>query len=189
MHRLQQNLISGKLPEPGFVASVSLPEWPDGLANASGLVGRNLMFHGGELLAVWPPQRASSEGPRKTIGLRDFYSYNGLRLGSLQSLGVSAGYGNILAFLYTWFDASPNRHFRLFRRFLGIPALVASKLLGNATIFALIVEDFGEPENRIVLDPQRPGPSRFVTALAMNSDIEWRSLSSFCATGFAVFEL
>ena len=150
-------LSAGSYRSPALLLQSACPEWPDGLANGSGLVGRNLMFHGGELLAVWPPQRASSEGPRKTIGLRDFYSYNGLRLGSLQSLGVSAGYGNILAFLYTWFDASPIRHFRLFRRFLGIPALVASKLLGNATIFALIVEDFGEPENRIVLDPQRPG--------------------------------
>jgi choline dehydrogenase-like flavoprotein len=167
-------LSAGSYRSPALLLNSACPEWPDGLANASGLVGRNLMFHGGELIAVWPRQRGSSDGPRKTIGIRDFYSYNGLRLGSLQSLGVSAGYGNILVFLYTWFDASPIRRFRLLRPFLRIPALVASKLFGSATIFALIVEDFGEPENRVVLDPERPG--RIQVRYRLNDELRHRMM-------------
>jgi choline dehydrogenase-like flavoprotein len=132
------------------------PEHPNGLGNGSGLVGRNLMFHASEWIAVWPRHRGSSDGPRKTIGFRDFYSHDDKRLGSVQSLGVYATYGNILVFLYSWFDTSWLRWMRPLRPFLRIPAMIASKLFGAATIFAMILEDFGEPQNRIVPDPERP---------------------------------
>jgi choline dehydrogenase-like flavoprotein len=131
-------------------------EYPNGLANGSGLVGRNLMFHSSDLIAVWPQQRASSDGPRKAIGFRDLYSHDGKRLGSVQSIGLSASYGNILVYLYAWFDKSCPAWVRPLRPFLRIPALIASKLFGPATIFAMILEDFGEPHNRIVPDPDRP---------------------------------
>ncbi|MGA2411078.1 MAG: GMC family oxidoreductase, partial [Candidatus Binataceae bacterium] len=126
------------------------------LANGSGLVGRNLMFHSSDWFAVWPRERGSFDGPRKTIGFRDLYSHDDKRLGSVQSVGLSATYGNILVYLYAWFDQSRLARLRMLRPFLRIPAMVASKLFGPATIFAMILEDFGDPENRIVLDPDRP---------------------------------
>ena len=131
-------------------------EYPNGLANGSGLVGRNLMFHSSDWIAVWPQQRASSDGPRKAIGFRDLYSHDGKRLGSVQSIGLSASHGNILVCLHAWFDKSCPAWVRLLRPFFRIPALIASKLFGPATIFAMILEDFGEPHNRIVPDPDRP---------------------------------
>jgi choline dehydrogenase-like flavoprotein len=132
------------------------PEYPNGISNGSGLVGRNLMFHGSELIAIWPRQRGSSEGPRKTIGFRDFYSHDGMRLGSVQSLGTSVSYGNILVFLYRWFDQSWLARVRPMRPFLRIPAMIASKLFGTATVFAMILEDFGELQNGIVPDREHP---------------------------------
>jgi len=149
-------LAAGTYRSATLLLQSASPEHPNGLANGSGLVGRNLMFHGSELIAVWPRQRGSSEGPRKTIGLRDFYSHDGMRLGSVQSLGVSANYGNILVFLYRWFDRSCFARLRMLRPFLRIPAMIASKLFGTATVFAMILEDFGELQNRIVPDPEHP---------------------------------
>jgi choline dehydrogenase-like flavoprotein len=149
------------------------PEHPNGLGNGSGLVGRNLMFHASEWIAVWPRHRGSSDGPRKTIGFRDFYSYDGKRLGSVQSVGLSATYGNILVFLYAWFDTSWLARMRPLRPFLRIAAMIASKLFGAATIFAMILEDFGEPQNRIVPDPERP--ERIRVCYRANPDLRQRA--------------
>jgi choline dehydrogenase-like flavoprotein len=149
-------LAAGTYRSAALLLQSANSEYPKGVANGSGLVGRNLMFHTSELFAIWPLHRGSSEGPRKTIGLRDFYSYAGYHLGSVQSLGVSAAYGNILVFLYRWFDQRWFARLRVLRPLLRVPAFIASKLFGRAAVFVLIVEDFGEQHNRIVLDHERP---------------------------------
>jgi len=149
-------LAAGTYRSPTLLLLSASREHPNGLANGSGLVGCNLMFHSSERIAIWPQQRASSDGPRKAIGFRDFYSHDGKRLGSMQSVALSASYGDILVFLYGWFDKSCPAWIRPLRHFLRIPAVIASKLFGPAAIFAMMLEDFGEPHNRIVLDPDRP---------------------------------
>ncbi len=78
----------------------------------------------------------------------------------IQSLGLSATYGNILMFLYTWFDTSFLRWFRPLRPLLRIPAAIAAKLFGAATLFAMIIEDVGDAQNQIVPDPEAPGRIR-----------------------------
>jgi hypothetical protein len=70
-----------------------------------------------------------------------------MRLGSVQSVGLTANYGNILVFLYTWFDTSWLRWMLPLRPLLRIPAWIASKFFGTATLFAMILEDFGDPRN------------------------------------------
>ena len=135
--------------------------WPDGLGNENGLVGRNLMFHSSDWFAVWPKRRGSPSGFRKAIALRDLYMVDGKRLGSVQSTGLSAGYGNVLVYLYRWFDLSRFRRLRLVRPLLRIPAKIAALLFGNATIFAMIMEDVASPENRLLHDPDHPGRIRF----------------------------
>jgi choline dehydrogenase-like flavoprotein len=135
--------------------------WPNGLANTSGMVGRNLMFHTFDYIAVWPRRKLSTHGPRKTLAFRDFYRYRGERLGSLQSTGLTAGYGNIVYFLKTEFDRSRWHWVKPIRPLLRIPAYIASMLLGEATVFTTIMEDRPYPENRIVLDPDEPSGMRF----------------------------
>ena len=51
--------------------------------------------------------------------------------------------------------------------------MIASKLFGAATIFAMILEDFGEPENRIVPDPERP--ERIRVCYRANPDLRKRA--------------
>ena len=176
MHRVSGRAIilaAGTYRSAALLLASACPEWPQGVANGSGLVGRNLMFHSADWIAIWPRRRGSARGPRKTIGSRAFYLHDGERLGSLQSMGISAGYGNVLMFLYDWLDRSPLRHFRFIRPFLRIPAKIAARLFGPATLFATITEDIGKPENRLELDPD--DPRRIIVRYRITDELKARS--------------
>lgn len=155
-------LSAGTYRSAALMLTSTSKDWPKGVGNCNDLVGRNLMFHSSDWFAVWPVRKGSPVGYRKTIGFRDLYAKDGVRLGSVQSTGLSAGYGLVLVFLRSWFDRSIWRRLRFVRPFLRIPAKIASIIFGNATIFAMIMEDIADPENRLVLDQERPGRIRFV---------------------------
>lgn len=154
-------LAAGALFSPVLLLRSAGPHWPQGLANGSGLVGRNLMFHVSDLLAVWPRGRYAMHGARKTLAFRDLYGYRDVKLGSIQSTGFTAGYGNIVHFLKGEFDRSRWRWLKPVRPLLRIPAVAAALLFGRATIFATIMEDLPYRENRVVPDPQEPSGMRF----------------------------
>lgn len=153
-------LAAGAYRTPALLLGSCNPRWPHGLANGSGQVGRNLMFHATEMFAVWPAARAATAGPRKTIGLRDFYRVDGERFGAFQSTGLDADYGAILHMLLARFDRSALRRLKPLRALLRMPARLAALLLGDATVFALLIEDRPHPENRVVLDRDDPGRIR-----------------------------
>ncbi|MFN5513192.1 MAG: FAD-dependent oxidoreductase [Cyanobacteriota bacterium] len=153
-------LACGAYFTPILLQSSANESWPQGIANSSGLVGRNLMFHSGEMIALWSRGHFSRIGPNKTLALRDFYCYENQKLGEIQSTGRVAGYGNILYALRLMFDQTPFSFLPLVRQLLRIPAFLASKLLGEATIFTTIVEDFPYPDNQICLDPTTPSGLR-----------------------------
>ena len=122
-------LAAGGLASPRLLLASASEAWPDGLANRSGLVGRNLMFHLSERLAVWPERRAPLGKPAKTISLRDFYFRDGMRLGMLQSMGLDATYGNVVHHLNDEFDRAAPRGMRPLRGALRVPAWAASRVL------------------------------------------------------------
>jgi choline dehydrogenase-like flavoprotein len=145
-------LAAGAIHTPKLLLHSRNDYWPDGLANRSGLVGRNLMFHAHQTFALWPSKRLPGTGPRKSLAFRDFYEVGGQRLGSVQSTGRGLGYGEYLMHLYRRFDDSAVRRLRMVRPLLRVPALTAIKTLGRGTIFACLIEDMPYPENRVVLD-------------------------------------
>lgn len=154
-------LAAGALASPMLLLASASDDWPEGLANDSGLAGRFLMFHVGERIALWAPRGLDHRGPRKTISLRDFYTGDGARLGLVQSLGVGARYGVVVHELKQRYDRSPLRRFRAGKPFIRIPAAIASALLGEASVFATIVEDLPDPENRVTHDPAHPNALTF----------------------------
>jgi choline dehydrogenase-like flavoprotein len=145
-------LAAGAIQSPKLLLQSRNDHWPDGLANRSGLVGRNLMFHAQLAFALWPRKRSADTGPRKSLAFRDFYEVGGQRLGSVQSTGLQLGYGEYLMHLYRRFDLSRVRRLRFVRPLLRVPALATIKSVGPGTIFVCIIEDMPYPENRIVLD-------------------------------------
>ncbi|OGC91537.1 MAG: hypothetical protein A2W25_03585 [candidate division Zixibacteria bacterium RBG_16_53_22] len=154
-------LAAGAYFTPVLLLKSANKYWPNGLANTSDMVGRNLMFHVSDFIAVWPRGKYSIQGPRKTLAFRDFYTYRGTKLGLVQSTGLTAGYGNIVYFLKAAFDRSRWSWFKPVRPLLRIPAYIASAIFGRATVFATILEDKPYRENRIVLDPNEPSGMRF----------------------------
>lgn len=149
-------LAAGAYHSPAILLRSYSRAWPQGLANESGLVGRHLMLHANEWFALWPGNGLSREGPRKTIGLRDFYVQDGVRFGSVQSSGLPASYDNVRSFLIDRFERSPFRNWSVLRPVIGIVSRIATAIMGAASTFVMIVEDFGHTHNRVTLDPDNP---------------------------------
>ena len=147
---------AGGIGSPRLLLASHSPQWPVGLGNRNDLVGRNLMCHLTEMIAVWPSKGSKSRGPSKSLALRDFYFVDGLRFGALQAMGIDASYGMIVHYLNGIFDRSVLRRVRTLREFTRVPAYVAAKVLGNAKIFAGIVEDLPYARNRVLLDRNDP---------------------------------
>jgi choline dehydrogenase-like flavoprotein len=145
-------LAAGAIHTPKLLLQSKNDHWPDGLANRSGLVGCNLMFHAMQTFALWPSKRLPATGPRKSIAFTDFYEIDGQRYGSVQSTGFGLGYGEYLMHLYRLFDHSAAKKIRMVRPLLRIPAFMTVKTLGRGTIFVCLIEDMPYPENRVVLD-------------------------------------
>lgn len=158
-------LAAGAYITPTLLQRSKSESWPAGIGNHYDQVGRNLMFHSSDYLAFWPSRGSSrnlsSRGANKTISLRDYYSFNDEKLGEFQSTGLTASYGNVLYSLRQMFDQSRFKRLSLLRHLLRIPAWIASKLFGEATVFATVLEDFPYEENRVFFDESSLSSMRF----------------------------
>ncbi|KMK65654.1 GMC oxidoreductase [Puniceibacterium sp. IMCC21224] len=146
-------LAGGALGSPRLMLASANDSWPQGAGNGSGLVGRNLMFHMNEMLAIWPPRGAPDSGPSKALSLRDLYHRDGQRFGTVQAMGIDAAYGEIVFYLNNMLERSGLRSLRFLRPLTRIPAALAARLFGRAKIFVGLLEDLPYPENRVLLDP------------------------------------
>jgi choline dehydrogenase-like flavoprotein len=159
-------LSAGAMGSPRLLLASKSEDWPEGCANKSGLVGRNLMFHLTELIAIWPKRGVNFNGPTKAISLRDLYYYEGKRYGTLAAMGVDASYGVIVQHLNNVFDRSALRKLRPLREFVRIPAYIGASILGSAQIYAGLIEDLPYETNRVLLDEADPGRLRFEYTLS-----------------------
>jgi choline dehydrogenase-like flavoprotein len=80
-------LAAGALQTPNLLLRSRTAIWPNGLANGSGLVGRNLMRHCIDLYLVKPSLDEDFENRFKEFAFNDFYGAAGASLGSVQSFG------------------------------------------------------------------------------------------------------
>ena len=159
-------LCGGALGSPRLLLASASEAWPRGCANGSGLVGRNLMFHLSELLAVWPRQAADFTGLLKTIALRDFY----FRDGHAPGAGAVARAFRLLRQHRRGVERPLRPRaaaaLRPLRGLTRIPALLASWVLGDARVFVGILEDLPYPSNRVVLEDGDPERLKIEYALA-----------------------
>jgi choline dehydrogenase-like flavoprotein len=149
-------LAAGALQTPILLLNSHSSEWPKGLGNRNDLVGRCLMFHCSDTYLLSTRKRLSGSGPRKTLSSRAFYSVNGLKLGSFQSLGVPISQSHIFEFLTTWLDLHLSWRLPLARLFMRVLSVAAAKYYQSASIFATIIEDFPYFINRVVPDDKKP---------------------------------
>ncbi|PYQ27564.1 MAG: glucose-methanol-choline oxidoreductase [Acidobacteria bacterium] len=151
----------GAFMTPVLLLNSASPDWPDGLANSSGAVGRNLMLHTSDFLVVDQSEERSVLGPRKSLTLNDFYYDRGRKLGTLQSVGMPLLAEFILKYLRYVEEKDP----RWWRRRISdhLPRLseIAARRFRRASLFSTIVEDLPYPENRVLPDPHAPDGRRF----------------------------
>ncbi|MEQ1531655.1 MAG: GMC oxidoreductase, partial [Methylococcales bacterium] len=80
-------LAAGALESPNILLNSKSDLWPNGLANNSNLIGKNLMRNFYDLYFIFPKRRkVMKEGP-KEIYLTDFYTPEAGKLGIIQSFG------------------------------------------------------------------------------------------------------
>jgi len=155
-------LAAGAMHSPQIMLRSSNAVWPDGLANSSDQVGRNLMFHTSDLFAVWAPRRLDRRGlQKKSISVRDFYLHEGQRLGYVQSMGLEAGRGVIAGFLKDQFRKLGLHNELLLSLLVKAPSHIGAHIFGQAGLFAGMTEDDANPDNRITLDPNEPDGASF----------------------------
>jgi len=83
-------LAAGALQTPNLLLRSASIDWPNGVANSSGMVGRNLMRH---CIDIYLIQTSRSDRGRsfdnrfKEFAFNDFYCVDGVKLGSVQSFG------------------------------------------------------------------------------------------------------
>jgi len=154
-------LAAGALASPALLLRSASQEWPNGVANRSEAVGRNLMFHVSDFIAVRPRRKLATEGPRKALSVNDFYLKDGVKLGTFQSMGISVDPGYVLYYLRTVLQKAPRWQRALMAPFLPIVARIASRFFSGAAVFASIVEDLPYWENRVVPDAAAKSGMRF----------------------------
>ena len=160
-------LAAGAFHSPQILLRSRNDWWPDGLANRSDQVGRNLMFHTSDVLALWAPRRLSRRArQRKSISVRDFYNCGGERLGYVQSMGLDAGRGEIAAYLKEQLRRRGISNELLLSLLVKGPSHVAALRFGSAGIFAAMTEDYAHPDNRVVLDASEPDGASFTYTIA-----------------------
>ncbi|MGF7156190.1 GMC oxidoreductase [Novosphingobium gossypii] len=145
-------LSAGGLGSPSLLLRSKNEVWPTGLGNRYGLVGRNLMFHLSEILAVWPKGRTGrARQAERSVSFRDLYHRDDLRLGLVQSMGLTARYGEIMYAAQIRLASSAFRNVPFARSVLRLPVYLASSIMGAAHLFVGILEDLPSLENRVLM--------------------------------------
>jgi choline dehydrogenase-like flavoprotein len=147
-------LAAGSWMTPVLLLNSQSPAWPDGLANRSRQVGRNLMLHTSDFLAIDPRTSYPDNGPSRTLALNDFYVDDGAKLGTLQSLGLPGVLNApfILSYLASVEEKSPRWWRKFAHPFLPLVAQAMPRLLRRASMFVTIVEDLPYQDNRVYPD-------------------------------------
>ena len=144
-------LAAGALETPRLLLTSSSSDWPDGLANESGMVGRNLMRHFIDLYVVKTKTPHDRSCNLKELAFNDFYYSDGRAFGTVQSFGAMPPVPVIVASLQKDFE---NCRFPLapwlFRVAKPILARYVTSMFEGGLVFASIMEDLPHAENRVL---------------------------------------
>jgi choline dehydrogenase-like flavoprotein len=148
-------LAAGALHSPRLLTA-STGRNSAGCANSSGWVGHGLMFHLNEMVAFWPKLRNPAAGATRAVSFRDFYTYEGKRLGLVQAMGVAADAGVIASFLKEYISRTRFSRIKGIGKFATLGALVGERFFGKASVFVGLLEDLALFENRVTTHPDDP---------------------------------
>lgn len=148
-------LAAGALHSPRILLG-STGTHPAGCANSSGWVGRGLMFHLSEMVALWPRRGQPAAGATRAVAFRDLYAHEGRRLGLVQSMGVAADAGQIAVYLKETIARSRLRRVPGVGKAATLVARVSARVFGKATVFVGVLEDLPYYDNRVLRHAEDP---------------------------------
>lgn len=123
-------LAANALATPALLLRSANEDFPQGIGNGSGMVGRNLMAHVSDYLAVRIDgvESAINRGLNNGVSFNDFYFHEGLKLGNIHAHAM-----DILPLLKEL-----------------APHLKTDAPEAGTALFATVVEDFPYPQNRVM---------------------------------------
>ena len=131
---------------PALLQRSANERFPDGLANSSGLVGRNLMLHASNhlFMGLKRTSRALGFNMNHGLSLNDFYVYNGTKLGNIHAHPITTR-DELMTFLvqyYRGLNLLPGP-------LLSLITSMGTFLCRSWTVFAAIIEDLPYPGNYV----------------------------------------
>jgi choline dehydrogenase-like flavoprotein len=167
-------LAAGALMTPALLLNSKSDEHPHGLANRSGMVGRNLMMHAGDFFVMRSRRPLRNSGNTKRLALNDLYQSGGEKLGSFQMAAGDVTSIHIRMFIRADAERDPRwwkllamsrpAWWRMISSLVIRPvAFVAYHALNfkRATLWASIIEDLPYYDNRVIVDREAKNGIRF----------------------------
>lgn len=144
-------LAAGALRTPGILMRSATSDWPHGLGNHSGHLGRHLMRHAIDLVAI-DHGEGDIDNHYKELAFNDFYDHPTLgKLGSVQSFGRLPTVPMLVSSVVDDARYSLGRWAALALEWLA-PAAHGTlrRIQAGSTLLALTLEDLPSPDNRVV---------------------------------------
>jgi choline dehydrogenase-like flavoprotein len=132
-------LSAGAVNSAALLLASSSERHKDGLANSSGLVGRNYMAHLSTMLEAFHPFRPNPTSFQKTVAINDFY---------LPSTGRPHPLGHI--------QSQGRAHAPIVKAVMpGLPMAAADAWVRRGVDWLAMTEDLPDPRNRVTLTDRR----------------------------------
>ena len=138
-------LAAGALATPVLLLNSRSGDWPNGLANGSDSVGRNLMRHLYDWIEVWPEPRCEITAENKEIGLNDFYFWDGQKYGTVQSASSMVKLAPM-----EMFANQPGWLARALRLMSPVVRPIYDRFLNGGLVLGAIMEDLPYLDNRVL---------------------------------------
>lgn len=146
-------LAAGALYTPALLLASKSEHWPAGLANRSGLVGRNLMRHFVDLYVLRAGLKTGAASGAKELAFNDYY-LGETKLGSVQSFGALPPAPQLVTALEQELRDGPlPAAATLLRWARPLVQAQLARTLASGPILASILEDLPYPDNRVEVDP------------------------------------
>jgi choline dehydrogenase-like flavoprotein len=156
-------LAAGALQTPAILLRSRSPQWPQGLANSSGMVGKNLMRHYIDLFAIAPKSPAKLAGNLKEIAFNDYYQCSGEKFGTVQSFGTLPPAEMIVEQIEQDLrDGAFPLAAKAFKPFKPLFKPVLGKTFSNRIIFASLLEDLPYLDNQVTLPEEDPDSGKII---------------------------
>ncbi len=144
-------LAAGALFTPALLMRSSSDVWPNGLANSSGMVGKNLMFHASDIFTIQPKWRVGKYYSSRQISSNQFYFVGNMKCGNIQEMGFNWFTKKYLGGVISRKLSKLKIKLRSNNFVLNFIASFAEWVFRGSTMFASIIEDIPYLDNRVFI--------------------------------------